>query len=612
MSDLLKNIKRYEPLWGAWRVETLIGEGAYGDVYKISRKESGATVYATAKIVSIPHDKSVIQHLRQGGYDDNAIHDIFRNLVTNITIEASHLNEFRGNSNIVTYDDITVIDKSDPSLYHPTSNFTPPASQLGWDILFRMELMTNLNDHIKKKPLSNLEILKLGIHICHALELNNQKNDVHMDIKPENIFVSPEGDYKLADFAIARQIERVMSGYAKKDPSAYMAPEVLKGNPWDHTVDTYALGMVMYKLLNHNRDPFLPETALTTTSEQRASSLQRRLNGEPLPALNKISPDLNALVLKACAYNPQDRFASPAEMRKTLEAIHENIAFAPDPGAFPKHVVPSKKPDVVSPNQRKSLFKKPAIFAAGLLAIGVIIGGYVIALDKTHSTDNSLTSAIAATDSSGSAKPADENKTDQNNTTDQNNATDQDNATDETTTDPIVTEDEMALETKPPTGASHLTGTDTTAPSTGTGTGTTTTGTTTGTTNTASVERTYSDQGITNAQLAEMVRNGTIPQNTTSLCLANNSITDISPLRSLTNLQTLCLEDNSTLSDLTPLRSLTNLRELYLSGIKVSDLTPLHSLTKLTTLSLEDNHTSLSSSKKKALQNALPNCQIYF
>ena len=83
------------------------------------------------------------------------------------------------------------------------------------------------------------------------------QNIIHRDIKPENIFVSRFGEFKLGDFGIARELERTMSGLSKKGTYSYMAPEMYKGEAYDSRVDIYSLGIVLYKLRNHNRLPFI-------------------------------------------------------------------------------------------------------------------------------------------------------------------------------------------------------------------------------------------------------------------------------------------------------------------------------------------------------------------
>jgi Leucine-rich repeat (LRR) protein len=105
------------------------------------------------------------------------------------------------------------------------------------------------------------------------------------------------------------------------------------------------------------------------------------------------------------------------------------------------------------------------------------------------------------------------------------------------------------------------------------------------------VSLSFYNQNIDNAQLAEMIADGTIPQDVTELSLYNNQISDLTPLAGLTNLWLLYLDDNQ-ISDLTPLAGLTNLRALYLNNNQISDLTPLSGLINLRLLYLDNNQIS--------------------
>jgi serine/threonine protein kinase len=315
----LKAIKCYEPLWGSWSIENQIGEGAFGKVYRIRRQEYGQTYYSALKIISIPHDQGEIKQMKAEGLDPLLRRKIFQTQISDIIQEINLMSEFSGNSHIVSFEDHKVIDKTSPEYLSLTQKL--PSLELGWDILIRMELLTSLADHIAQTPLSTAETVKLGIHICQALELCAKKNIIHRDVKPNNILVSRHGEYKLGDFGLARQLERTMDGLSKKGTTSYMAPEVFNGSRYGTSVDIYGLGIVLYTLLNRNRAPFLPDYPHPIFPGHRDQALQKRINGDPIPPLTGISPPLNEIILKACAYDSQDRFASPTEMREALESV---------------------------------------------------------------------------------------------------------------------------------------------------------------------------------------------------------------------------------------------------------------------------------------------------
>ena len=125
---------------------------------------------------------------------------------------------------------------------------------IGWDILIQMELLTPLNQYIRDHVVTRQDVIRLGIDLCKALELCQKYNIIHRDVKPENIFISETGDFKLGDFGIARTVEKTTSGLSKKGTYTYMAPEVYKGEAYGTTVDIYSLGIVLYRLLQREPD----------------------------------------------------------------------------------------------------------------------------------------------------------------------------------------------------------------------------------------------------------------------------------------------------------------------------------------------------------------------
>ena len=156
----------------------------------------------------------------------------------------------------------------------------------------------------------------MGEELSEALIACHGQGVTHRDIKPDNVFVTAYGGFKLGDFGIARQLESssgLMSTVA--GTRNYMAPEVMlaKGR-YDGTVDIYSLGLVLYQLANGGRLPF-------TEDASDADALERRFSGEPLPAPSDASPELARVVLKACAFNPQDRYQSAADLLEDLRRV---------------------------------------------------------------------------------------------------------------------------------------------------------------------------------------------------------------------------------------------------------------------------------------------------
>ena len=289
-----------------WNITRLLGEGSYGKVFEIERSEFGQTYRAALKVITVPQSSAEVRSVISEGMSVSQAEAYFHGIVEELMHEFSIMFKLKGTANIVSCEDLRVLE-------HPDG--------IGWDILIRMELLPPLLPYVYEHPMARRDIIRLGIDICKALELCQRYNIIHRDIKPENIFISDNGDYKLGDFGIARTIERTTSGLSKKGTYSYMAPEVYAGKEYGFSVDTYSLGLVLYRMLNKNRGPFLPQPPEAITFSSREQALARRMSGEPLPRPFYGEGRLGEIVLKACAFDPKDRYSSPQQLRQELEAI---------------------------------------------------------------------------------------------------------------------------------------------------------------------------------------------------------------------------------------------------------------------------------------------------
>jgi len=301
------NYKKHEPFFGSWYISKMLGEGSFGKVFEIERQDFGETYKAALKVITVPQNESEVKSIMSSGMDQASVTEYFEGVVKDTVSEFVQMSKLKGNSNIVSYEDHQVIPHE--------------GGKVGWDILIRMELLTPLLDYAQDSPLKRYDVIKLGIDMCHALELCQKHNIIHRDIKPENIFISENGNFKLGDFGIARTIEKTSSGLSKKGTHTYMAPEVYKGEEYGSSVDIYSLGIVMYRLLNENRTPFLPPYPEKIKHSDVDDALIRRISGQKIVAPLGAVGRLAEIVLKACAYNSAERYSSPMQMRAELEAI---------------------------------------------------------------------------------------------------------------------------------------------------------------------------------------------------------------------------------------------------------------------------------------------------
>lgn len=290
-------------IWPKWKITEMIGKGAFGTVYKAQRSGFDMDSYAAVKVIHIPGEDSQIREMTADGMSKEEVSNYYKDAVTGLANEIALMESLKGSPNIVSIEDYD-IEKDD--------------NGVRWNIYIRMELLENLNKYREKHPMNTKDIVRLGVDICNALEYCGKKNIIHRDIKPDNIFVSQFGDFKLGDFGIARHLEGTRATMSQKGTAAYMAPEIYKGERYDATVDIYSLGIVLYRLLNNGRLPFMPAYPQPLTYSDSEAALFKRMSGEIVPLPVNTDPALGAIVCRACHPDAAMRYKTPEEFKAAL------------------------------------------------------------------------------------------------------------------------------------------------------------------------------------------------------------------------------------------------------------------------------------------------------
>ncbi len=302
----------YNVNWPGWEIVRKIGSGSFGTVYEIQRDVYGDVEKAALKVISIPHNEDEVDYLRCTGLDDASITQTFHQQVGDIAREYKLMAQMRDNPNIVHCEDFRDIQHD---------------NGLGWDIYIKMELLTPLMKCLEKVATED-QVIQMGKDICNALIACQEKNIIHRDIKPQNIFLSPKGQFKLGDFGIARTMERTTQATAGIGTYSYMAPEVRNNKSYGKTADIYSLGLMMYWLLNERRGPFMPLPPAVPKYDDEEKARQRRFSGEDMPAPVHGSDEIKRIILKACSYNPEERYTSAAAMLTDLNKLSGGMVAA--------------------------------------------------------------------------------------------------------------------------------------------------------------------------------------------------------------------------------------------------------------------------------------------
>lgn len=292
--------------WKDWKITDEIGEGSYGTVYKAEKENGAIKAVSAIKIVEIPADKSQLKELMREFHSEKNIREYLKDLVDNCANEIRTMYRLQGDSNIVSIQDHIIQEEADG---------------LSWKIFIRMEFLQSFTDYAVTKLFTEKDIIELGISICNALSKCEKYKIIHRDIKPDNIFVTEAGEYKLGDFGIARYFDHTYASYSSKGTFHYMAPEIYKGEKYSCNVDLYSLGLILYKLANHNREPFIDQSKQIVYYKDREQAFEKRMNGTQLPSPSEVSSGLSNVILKACAYNPDDRYVNASDMKVDLEQL---------------------------------------------------------------------------------------------------------------------------------------------------------------------------------------------------------------------------------------------------------------------------------------------------
>ena len=191
-----------------------------------------------------------------------------------------------------------------------------------------MEMMEGdtLSDVIRREaPLSEKRVIEITRQIAAGLSAAHKKNIIHRDVKPHNVIFSDDGVAKITDFGIAKAVNNgtiVNTNTTVLGSVHYLSPEQARGGFVDAKSDIYSLGIVMYEMLT-GKVPFDGENAVSVA--------MMHINGKvPAPSLENpaVSPLMDAVVLKATARQPGDRFASADELIMALNDAEEGITMS--------------------------------------------------------------------------------------------------------------------------------------------------------------------------------------------------------------------------------------------------------------------------------------------
>ena len=267
---------RLPKAWSDWKITSLIGQGAYANVYR--------AVNSKGQISAI----KIIDCQTEEEYSEPEL--------------LKKLSKAPGIVEI--YDYYTEIMSESPRSLR---------------IYICLEYLTDLKTWCRTHKITQEDAMKMMKDLCIALDSCEKAGIIHRDIKPENILVTEDGHAKLADFGVSRIFTRDELSLSVQGTFGYMAPEVYHGKKYDRRADLYSLGLVFYQIMNEGRLPF----EKGQDKQEKEKALKRRMEGERLPAPCDATDDFVYILLKACSFYPYNRYPSASRLLRDLRRCQE-------------------------------------------------------------------------------------------------------------------------------------------------------------------------------------------------------------------------------------------------------------------------------------------------
>lgn len=251
------------------------------------------------------------------------------------------------------------------ALNHPNITTIHEIAEYDGQLYMAMEFVKGktLKKVIVEDNPSIKKVLDIGIQACDGLSIAHERGVVHRDIKSENIMLTAKGQVKIMDFGLAKVkgATKLTKAGSTLGTLAYMSPEQAQGEEVDHRSDIFSFGVVLYELLT-GKLPF--------RGEHHAALVYSLLNEDPPPIArfnDKVTTDLERIVMKALAKDKDERYQHVDDMLADLRRERKNLEYART--GYVKTTTIAQPVEVVKP--RRNILKY--VIPAGMIVVLVIL-----------------------------------------------------------------------------------------------------------------------------------------------------------------------------------------------------------------------------------------------
>lgn len=241
------------------------------------------------KIISIPASQVQLDALLlAGAYPDSASAlDYFKELSNGVIRETQTLQKLSKLEGFVPYERWQVV---------------PMENEVGYDIYLLSPYRRSLQRFFRKNTMTHLGAVNLGLDLCAAMAVCRHTGVLYVDLKPGNIFISEDQEYRVGDLGFVPLNSLKFASLPEKYRSAYTPPEIQDASSTlNTTMDIYAIGLILYQAFNGGVLPFTD-----------------RAPEEPLPPPQYADYEMAEIILKACAPDPKDRWEDPTQMGQAI------------------------------------------------------------------------------------------------------------------------------------------------------------------------------------------------------------------------------------------------------------------------------------------------------
>ena len=255
------------------------------------------------KIISVPASQRQLDALLLTGAfpDAGAAMEYFKELSQGVVKEAETLQQLAKLEGFLPYTGWQVVPMED--------------GKLGYNVYLVGSYKRSLEKFLRRNPMTHLGAVNLGLDICAALAICRRAGYLYIDLKPSNIFLTGDREFRIGDLGFADLKSLKYASLPSKYRSPYTAPELHDAlatlNP---TADVYSLGMILYQLYNNGQLPF-----------------QDCAPNEELPAPLNADYEMAEIIMKAICPDPRSRWQNPIDMGKALVGYMQRNTVSDNP-----------------------------------------------------------------------------------------------------------------------------------------------------------------------------------------------------------------------------------------------------------------------------------------